>query len=126
MFSPTTGNKVSHQIISHVQIFIDLHRSRTKTKSHNFYRRFIHEDKLPLGSFSSNMPIVLDVLEHDGDPLGMDGADICVLEQSNKVSLASLLKSHDGGTLEPQVSLEILSNLSHQTLEWNLAKEEFG
>ena len=90
MFSPT-GNKVSHQIISHVQIFIDLHRSRTKTISHNFYRRFIHEDKLPLNSLSSDAPGELDVLEHDGDPLGMDGAEVGVLEQSHERSLGSLL-----------------------------------
>ena len=91
MFSPT-GNKVSHQIISHVQIFIDLHRSRTKTKSHNFYRRFIHEDKLPLSSLSSITPSELDVLEHDGDPLGVDGAEVSVLEQSHKIGLGSLLQ----------------------------------
>ena len=33
----------------------------------------------------------LHILGHDGDPLGVDGAQVGVLKQSNKVGLASLL-----------------------------------
>lgn len=68
----------------------------------------------------------LDVLGHDGHTLGMDGAQVGVLEESDQVSLAGLLESHDGGALETQVGLEVLGNLPDQTLEWQLADEELG
>ena len=35
----------------------------------------------------------LDILRHDGDTLGVDGAEVGVLEQTHQVSLASLLKN---------------------------------
>merc|ERR1712202_15636 len=77
-----------------------------------------------LSPFTTNPPGQLDVLGHDGDPLGMDSAEVGVLEQSHKVSLASLLKSHHSRTLEPQVSLEVLSNLTNQPLERQLADQQ--
>ena len=48
------------------------------------------EDLSPL---ATDAPGQLDVLGHDGDPLGVDSTDIRVLEQANKVSLARLLKA---------------------------------
>ena len=68
----------------------------------------------------------LDVLGHDGHTLGVDGAQVGVLEQTDQVSLAGLLQSHDGGALEAQIGLEVLSDLTHKTLEWQLADEELG
>ena len=56
----------------------------------------------------------------------MDGAQVGVLEESDQVSLAGLLEGHDGGGLESQISLEVLGDLSHQTLEGQLADEELG
>ena len=56
----------------------------------------------------------------------MDGTEVGVLKQTNKVSLTSLLKGHDGRGLESEVSLEILSNFPHQTLEWQFPNEEFS
>jgi len=79
-----------------------------------------------LGTLSTDSPGELDVLGHDGDPLGVDGAQVGVLEESDEVSLAGLLESHDGGALEPQVSLEVLGDLPDQTLEGELANEELG
>ena len=79
-----------------------------------------------LSSLSTDPPGQLDVPGHDGDPLGVDGAQVGVLKQSNKVSLAGLLKSQDSRALEPQVSLEVLGNLSHQTLEGKLADEKLS
>merc|ERR1719471_816848 len=81
---------------------------------------------MSLSSLSTDPPGELDVLGHDGDPLGVDGAQVGVLEQTNKVGLASLLESHDSTGLEPEVSLEVLGNLSHQTLEGQLADEELS
>ena len=68
----------------------------------------------------------LDVLGHDGDTLGMDGAQVGVLKETNQVSLRGLLESHDSRGLETQVSLEVLGNLTDKTLEGQLADEKLG
>ena len=56
----------------------------------------------------------------------MDGAKVGVLKQSNEVGFASLLKGGDSGALEPQVGLEILSDLTNETLEGQLADEQLS
>ena len=56
----------------------------------------------------------------------MDGAQVGVLKETNKVSLTSLLESHDSRGLESKVSLEVLGNFSHQTLEWQFSDEELS
>ena len=68
----------------------------------------------------------LDVLWHDGDTLGVDGAQVGVLEKTNEVSLASLLEGHDSGALEAEVSLEVLGDLTDKTLEGQLADEKLS
>ena len=68
----------------------------------------------------------MDVLGHDGDTLGVDGAQVGIFEKTNQVSLSRFLESHDGAGLETQVSLEILSDLTDQTLEGQFADQEFG
>jgi len=45
-----------------------------------------------LGPLSSDPPGQLDILWHDGHTLGVDGAQVGVLKQTNQVSLAGLLK----------------------------------
>ena len=55
----------------------------------------------------------------------MDRAQVGVLEQTDQVSLGRLLKSHDGGRLESQIRLEVLSDLADKTLERQLADEQF-
>ena len=68
----------------------------------------------------------MDILGHDRDTLGVDGTQVGVLEQSDEVGLASLLEGHDRGTLESQVSLEVLSDLTDQSLEGKLPQQELG
>ena len=68
----------------------------------------------------------LNVLWHDGDTLSVDGAEVGVLEQTDKVGFASLLESHDRGALESQVSLEVLGDLTDQSLEGELPQQKFG
>jgi histone H3 len=68
----------------------------------------------------------LDVLGHDGDTLGVDGAQVGVLKQTDEVSLAGLLEGHDGRALEAEVSLEVLGDLPDQALEGQLADEELS
>ena len=79
-----------------------------------------------LGSLSSDSSSQLDVLGHDGDPLGVNGAQVSVLKESNEVSLAGLLQSHHRGTLESKIGLEVLSDLTDKTLERQLPQEELG
>ena len=79
-----------------------------------------------LCTLSSDSPGQLDVLGHDGDSLGVDGAQVGVLEKTDEVSLAGLLEGHDGRALEPKVSLEVLGDFSDKTLEGQLADEELS
>jgi hypothetical protein len=62
----------------------------------------------------------------DGNTFGVDGSQVSILEQRDEVGLSGLLKSHDGGGLEAQIGLEILSNLTNKTLEGQLANQELG
>ena len=48
-----------------------------------------------LGTLSTDTSGQLDVLGHDGHPLGVDGAQVGVLKQTDEVSFASLLEGHD-------------------------------
>ncbi|KAK2974785.1 hypothetical protein RJ640_026761 [Escallonia rubra] len=68
----------------------------------------------------------LDVLGHDGDPLGVNGAKIGVLEETHQVSLRRLLQCGHGGALEPEVGLEVLGDLSDQPLEGQLPDQQLG
>ena len=45
----------------------------------------------------------LDVLRHDRDALGVDRAQVGVLEEANQVRLRGLLERDDGRRLEAQV-----------------------
>jgi len=68
----------------------------------------------------------LDVLRLDGDTLGVNGTQVGVLEEGDEVRLDGLLESTDGGGLEAQVGLEVLSDLANETLEGELADEELS
>ena len=79
-----------------------------------------------LSTFATDTAGQLDVLGHDGDTLGVDGAQVGVLKETDEVGLAGFLEGHDGGALETQVSLEVLGDLTDQALEGQLADEELG
>ena len=79
-----------------------------------------------LSTLSTDTASQLDVFWHDSNTLGVNGAQVGVLEKTDKVSLAGLLEGHDSRALEAQVSLEILGNLTDQALEGQLADEELG
>jgi hypothetical protein len=68
----------------------------------------------------------LDVLGHDGDALGVDGAQVGVLKETNEVGLGGLLEGGDGGGLEAEVGLELLGDLADEALEGELADQELG
>ena len=79
-----------------------------------------------LGTLSTDAAGKLDVLGHDSDTLGMDGAQVGVLKETNQVSLRGLLESHDSRGLETKVSLEVLGNLTDKALEGQLADEKLS
>jgi hypothetical protein len=79
-----------------------------------------------LRSFTTKAASKLDVLGLDGDTLGVDGAQVGVLKERHEVGLNGLLQSTDGGRLEAQVGLEVLSNLTDQSLEGQLSDEELS
>ena len=66
----------------------------------------------------------MDVLGHDSDTLGVNGAQVGVLKQANKVGLSGFLQSQDSGGLESEIRLEVLGNLTDKALEGSLADEE--
>ena len=79
-----------------------------------------------LSTFSTDAASELDVLGHDGDTLGMNGAQVGVLKETNQVGLRGFLKGHDSRGLETEVSLEVLGNLTDKTLEGQLADEKLS
>jgi histone H3 len=79
-----------------------------------------------LSSLSADSASQLDVLGHDSDTLGMDGAQVGIFEKTDQISFASFLKSHDGRALESEVSLEVLGDLTDQPLEGQLPDEKLG
>jgi histone H3 len=68
----------------------------------------------------------LDVLGHDGDALGVDGAEVGVLEETDKVRLGRLLEREDGVRLEAEVRLEVLGDLADEALEGELTDKQLG
>ena len=66
----------------------------------------------------------LDVLGHDGDALGVDGAQVGVLKEGDQVRLGGLLQRKDGLGAEAQVVLEVLGDFAHQALEGQLADQQ--
>ena len=82
--------------------------------------------RLQLSTLATDAAGKLDVLGHDGHTLGVDGAEVGVLKETNQVGLRGLLKSHDSRGLETEVSLEVLGNLPDQALEGQLADEELS
>ena len=79
-----------------------------------------------LSTLSTDAAGQLDILGHDGDTLGMDGTQVGILKQTDKVSLTGLLEGHDSRALETEVSFEVLGNLTDQALEGQLADEELS
>jgi hypothetical protein len=54
----------------------------------------------------------------------VDGAQVGVFEERDEVGLNGLLKGADGRRLEAEIRLEVLSNLTDETLERQLADQE--
>ena len=68
----------------------------------------------------------VEVARHDGDALGVDGAEVGVLEEPDHVRLAGLLQSLHGGLLETEVGLEVGGDFAHEALEGLAPEEQLG
>ena len=68
----------------------------------------------------------LDVLGHDRDPLGVDGAEVGVLEETNHVGLGCLLEGKDGRGLETELASVLRGDFTDESLEWEFSDEELG
>jgi len=97
------------------------------SKNFRFWLFSSYRQKLAgrLSAFASDSSRQLDILRHDGDSLGVDGAQVGVFEQANQVRFGRFLQRQDRGGLESQVSLEILGDFSDQSLERQLSDEQF-
>jgi hypothetical protein len=94
--------------------------------SHNSKTPLFNDHHHCLGALSTDAAGQLNVFRHNGDTLGVDGAQVRVLEQANEVRLGSLLEGENGRSLEAKITLEVLSDLTNETLEGELPDEEIG
>ena len=78
------------------------------------------------GSLTSDSSGQLHVLWHDGNSLGVDGAEVGVLEESDHVSFSSLLESENSRRLESEVILEVVGDFSDKSLERKLSDQELS
>jgi hypothetical protein len=58
----------------------------------------------------------LNVLGHNGDAFGVDGAQVGVFEETDEVSFARFLEGKNGRRLEAQVVVETLGDLADKAL----------
>ena len=79
-----------------------------------------------LSSLTSDSSSKLDILGHDGHTLGVDRGKVGILEQTNEVSLGGLLEGQNSARLESQISLEVLSDLTNETLEGELTDQQLS
>ena len=53
-----------------------------------------------------------------------DGSQVCVFKERDEVRLSGFLQSHDGGRLEAEIGLEVLSDFTDEALEANTPNKE--
>ena len=56
----------------------------------------------------------------------MDRAQVGILKETNEVGLGGFLEGQDGRSLEAEIGLEVLGDLTDKTLEGQLADEKVG
>jgi hypothetical protein len=77
-----------------------------------------------LSALTTDTTSQLNVLRHDGDTLGVNGAEIGVFKKTDKVGFGSFLEGKDGRRLEAKIVLKVLGNFTDQTLKGRLADQE--
>jgi len=87
---------------------------------------FMASKRTPLGALSADSARQLDILGHDRHALGVNRAQVGVFEKTHQVRLRRFLQRANSGRLESQIRLEILSDLSDETLEGQLADQQLS
>ena len=77
-----------------------------------------------LCTLSPDLSCQHDVPGHDGNSPGVDGTQVGIIKQPDKVRLRCLLETQYHRRLEPQVCFVVLGDLSHQPLEGQLADQK--
>jgi hypothetical protein len=85
------------------------------SKTH--FTRYFKTNHHPLHSLTTDTTSQLHVLHLNGNSLGVDRSQVGVLKQSNEIRLTCLLQRSNGRGLETEISLEVLSDLTNETLE---------
>ena len=92
-------------------------------------QRTVHRVRT-LGALATDAARQLDVLDHDGDALGVDRVELRVFKQVHEVALGRLLQG-DHGLALPAVALrvghhvgDLMGQLTYETLEGQLADQE--
>ncbi|KAF4359209.1 hypothetical protein F8388_005318 [Cannabis sativa] len=110
-------------------LFLGKIGSENDNPIHNWIQtQFYKQDKIQqiLSSLASDSTSQLNILRHDRNSLSVDRTEISVFEETDQVSFGSFLKSRHSAGLESKIGLEILSDFSHQSLEWKLADQKLG
>ena len=66
----------------------------------------------------------LNIFRHDGNSPGMDGTQVGIVKQPDKVCLCCFLETQYRRRLESQICLVVLGDLPHQPLEGQLSDEQ--
>ena len=86
---------------------------------------FVEGSQSLLG-FTSDSSSEGHVLGHDSYSLGVDGAEVGVLEETDEVGFRGLLEGHDGGGLESKVGLPLLGDFADESLEGELSDKKLS
>jgi hypothetical protein len=68
----------------------------------------------------------LGALVHNGHALGVDSAQVGVLEQADGTGIGGILKGELRGAAKAKVRLEVLRNLAHEARERQLVDQKLG
>jgi len=76
-----------------------------------------------LDPLAADPPSEFDVLNHDGNTLRMQGAEIGILKETHKIALGCFLKGSNRGRLKSNTNLYVLSDLSDEPSKRNLPNQ---
>jgi len=68
----------------------------------------------------------LNILRHDSNTLGVDSTQVGIFEKTYQVCFGGFLEGENGRSLKTKITLEILGDLTNQTLERKLSDEKVG
>ena len=84
------------------------------------------QKKLLLSTFATETAGELEVTSHEGDALGVEGAEVGVGEETGDVSFSGFLESGDGGGSPAETVLVAGGELTDEALEGSLAHQKIG